>query len=531
MSSFLQEIQTSYALDWLGFELWVGMGNREVQKDAKVIIPLSTLNRHGLVSWATGTGKTKTLQKMIESLSASGVPTFVMDLKWDISWLALPWTMNEKIQSRLDTIGTTTWWERWFPCEFYSLGGEPWIPLKSSVSEFGPILFSRILGLNETQGSVMTVIFKYCDDNGLLLLNLNDIKKVFQYAINEGKDEIEKEYGIISSSTVGTIMRKLIELECQQADMFFGEPSFDPIDLLKIDDEGKGYINILRLWNMQSRPKLFSTFMLSLLSEIYGIFEEIWDIEKPKLVFIIDEAHLIFKDISSELLDQIEMIIKLIRSKWIGIIFCTQNPTDIPASILSQLGLKISHALRAFTAVDREAIKKASENFPFTEYYDVKNDITNLGLWEAFVSALNENGIPTSLVHTMILPPESRMWPINKNELAAFLSISELYEKYNKNIDSESAYEILTKRIEERMHSHKTNEVVSSSARFSNISGQVTEKITSWLGTMFSNPIGKTVGATVASELGKTVGKKIFGRSGATLGSQIARGLFGGLFQ
>ena len=281
--------------------------------------------------------------------------------------------------------------------------------LRATVTEFGPILLSKILGLNTTQEGVVAMIFKYCDDNGMPLLDLKDFIKVLQYVSNEGKAVIEKDYGKISTSTTGTILRKVIELQQQGADVFFGEPSFEIDDLMRISDDGRGVISVLRVTDMQTRPKLFSTFMLSLLAELYATLPEEGDMEKPKLVMIIDEAHLVFQEATDALMQQIETVIKLIRSKGVGIFFCTQNPQDIPASVLSQLGLKVQHALRAFTAADRKTIKQAAENYPETEFYDVDELLTQLGIGEAFVTILNEKGIPTPLVHTMLVPPQSRM--------------------------------------------------------------------------------------------------------------------------
>ncbi len=509
--SLSQDIKTRYSFSGLSFPLGIGMEKWNIIPGAWVNLPLSTMNRHGLVAGATGTGKTKTLQKMIESLSKNGIPTIVMDIKGDISGLALSWEMNDKIQERLTLMSVSGWIGKSFPTEFYSLTMSPGVRLRATVSEYGPILFSRLLELNDTQQSVMALIFKYADDQWLLLIDLADIKKVLQYLSNEGKDEIEKEYGMISTSTVGTIMRKIIELESQGADIFFGEPSFDIHDFMRTDEAGKWYVNVIRLMDMMSRPKLFSTFMLSLLTEIYTTLPEVWDLEKPKLVLFIDEAHLIFENASPSLLQEIEMIIKLIRSKGVGIFFCTQNPIDIPPSILTQLGLKVQHALRAFTAHDREAIKRASENFPETPYYDVANDLTTLGIGEAFVTALDEKGIPTPLVDTMIAPPESRMGSLSDEELISLTSLSEIEKKYHTPLDPESAREVLEKKISEKL-------------------AQSIEANTPSLMNGVGGKIAKNVGSTLAAELGRTLGKSIGGRTGGTVGAQIARGLLGAIF-
>jgi DNA helicase HerA-like ATPase len=310
------------------------------------------------------------------------------------------------------------------------------------------VLFAKILDASEAQQGIIAIIFKYCDDHGLPLLDLKDFRKVLQYLTNDGKAEVEEEYGSISAASVGTILRKLIELESQGADNFFGERSFDVDDLTRKDKEGRGYINILRLTDIQDKPKLFSTFMLCLLAEVYEKFPETGDLDKPKLVIFIDEAHLIFNEASRALLSQIETIVKLIRSKGVGIFFCTQSPTDIPNDVLGQLGFKLQHALRAFTAVDRKAIKLVAENYPSSDFYTVNESITQLGIGEAFVTVLNEKGIPTPLAHTLLRSPASRMDVIDENEKKELLRASTLTSYYNEVIDRESAYEMLSKKID-----------------------------------------------------------------------------------
>jgi DNA helicase HerA-like ATPase len=330
-----------------------------------------------------------------------------------------------------------------------SLSNEKGVRLRATVSEFGPILLSKILGLNDTQEGLVAMIFKYCDDNKMPLVDLKDFTKVLQYISNEGKAEIQKNYGSVATTSTGTILRKVIELQQQGADVFFGEPSFEVDDLMRIGDDGKGMINILRVTDMQSKPKLFSTFMLQLLAEIYAVMPEAGDLDKPKLVMFIDEAHLVFQEASSALLQQIETVIKLIRSKGVGIFFCTQNPQDVPASVLSQLGLKVQHALRAFTAADRKTIKQAAENYPETKFYDVDELITQLGIGEAFITMLNEKGIPTPLVQVLLASPKSRMDVLSATEIDALVAKSKLVKKYAEAIDSQSAYEIVTAKLQE----------------------------------------------------------------------------------
>ncbi|MDO6760806.1 DUF853 family protein [Tamlana sp. 2_MG-2023] len=420
----------------------------ETITDAHVKIPLKTMNRHGLIAGATGTGKTKSLQVLAENLSDKGVPVLLMDLKGDLSGLAQASEGHPKITERHEKIGLP-FEPKGFPVEVLTLSEQDGVRLRATVSEFGPVLLSRILDLSETQSGIVSVIFQYCDNNKLPLLDLKDFKKILQYATQEGKEEFNEAYGRISTSSTGAILRKIVELEQQGADLFFGETSFDTQDLLRIDENGRGYINIIRLTDIQDRPKLFSTFMLSILAEIYSTFPEQGDSDQPELIIFIDEAHLIFDEASKALLNQIESIVKLIRSKGVGLYFVTQNPTDVPEGVLSQLGLKIQHALRAFTAKDRKAIKLTAQNYPDSEYYDTEEVLTSLGIGEALVSALDEKGRPTPLAATMMRAPMSRMDVLTDSELNNLYGKSTLVKKYNETIDRESAYELLNDKIKQ----------------------------------------------------------------------------------
>src|SRR5690554_1955138 len=361
--------------------------DKELIPDLHLNIPLKTLNRHGLIAGATGTGKTKTIQVLSEQLSAKGIPVLMMDIKGDFSGIAQPGVLNDFIESRHRQMNLP-FDPKGFPVELLTISQQNGVRLRATVSEFGPVLLSRILDLTDTQSGIVSVIFKYCDDNKMPLLDLKDFKKILQYTTNEGKEEFANAYGRISTASTGAILRKIIELEQQGANLFFGEKSFDPQDLMRLDENGMAYVNIIRLTDIQDRPKLFSTFMLSLLAEIYTTFPEQGDSGRPELVIFIDEAHLIFKEASNALLNQIESIAKLIRSKGVGLYFVTQNPTDVPDAVLGQLGLKIQHALRAFTAKDRKAIKLTAQNYPDTEYYKTDEIITTLGIGEALISAL-----------------------------------------------------------------------------------------------------------------------------------------------
>lgn len=411
-------------------------------------IPLKTINRHGLIAGATGTGKTKTLQCIAESLSDLGVPVLLMDIKGDLSGLAAQGAMNPKIEERHTLIGQE-WKAKAYPLEMLSISEEPGVRLRATISEFGPVLFSKMLDLNDQQSGIVAVVFKYCDDNDLPLLDIKDFRRTLQYLSDEGKAEIEGVYGRLNSGSVSVILRKLIELESQGAERFFGERSFDVEDLLRQDINGQGIIHVLRLTDIQSKPKLFSTFMLSLLAEVYEKFPEAGDTKAPKLVIFVDEAHLIFNEASKALLDQIETIIKLIRSKGVGIFFCTQSPADVPEAVLAQLGLKVQHALRAFTAKDRKAIKLIAENFPPSAYYRVDELLTAMGIGEALVTVLNEKGIPTPLVHTLMRSPYSRMDVLSEQELDAVIRQSRLTDRYNQEVDRESAYEILGRKVKQ----------------------------------------------------------------------------------
>lgn len=485
--NFIDTIKAGYTFKGESIKIGRAMLDGEVT-EADVFVPLKTMNRHGLISGATGTGKTKTLQMISESLSNASVPVLLMDIKGDLSGIAMPGTSDKNIVERSDKLGIS-YTPTKFQAELLTISNEKGVRLRATVSEFGPVLLSKILELNDTQSGLVAMIFKYCDDNKLPLLDLKDFIKVLQYTGNEGKAEIEKNYGKIATTTTGTILRKVVELQQQKADLFFGEKSFEVEDLMKISDDGRGMINILRVTDLQDRPKLFSTFMLQMLAELYAISPEEGDLDKPKLVMFIDEAHLIFQEASQALMQQIETVIKLIRSKGIGIFFVTQNPMDVPASVLSQLGMKIQHALRAFTAADRKVIKQTAENYPESSFYKTDELITQMGIGEALVTVLNEKGIPTPLVHTMLAPPKSRMDVLTNQEIDAIVSESKLADKYNKTIDSESAYEILTAKLEQAAKITSEHEEEKKEGK------QSTKKEESF----FDNPLVKSAGRTAAN--------------------------------
>ena len=446
IEKFKEVIEAGYTVSGKYITLGGAMYEGKAIANLFVNIPLKNLNRHGLIAGATGTGKTKTLQALTENLSKEGVPTLLMDLKGDLSGIAAIGEEKSFIKERHSQINLPYTPEA-FPVELLTISKQDGVRMRATVSEFGSVLLSRILDLSDVQEGVLAVVFKYCDDHQYPLLDLKDLKKVLQYATEEGKSEFESEYGRVAASSTSAILRKIVELENQGAELFFGERSFETEDLLHTDEKGRGVVNIIRLTDIQDRPKMFSTFMLCLLAEIYNTFPEIGDQEKPKLVIFIDEAHLIFNQASKALLNQLENIVKLIRSKGVGLIFCTQTPTDVPDAVLSQLGLKIQHALRAFTAKDRQAIKLTAQNYPETSFYNVPEYLTSLGTGEAFVTALDSKGRPTPLVATMMRAPMSRMDILTDTEIKALLDKSVLKTKYNEVIDRESAYEILNAKI------------------------------------------------------------------------------------
>lgn len=447
IKEFQKHIQEGHTFKGDYFVLGGAMLDGEPVEDTQVKIALKTLNRHGLIAGATGTGKTKSLQVMAEQMALKGIPSVLMDIKGDLSGLGQPGENNDHIVWRSGAIGVDYEPQKML-IELLSLSDEAGARLRATVTEFGPTLMSKILSLNNTQSGILSLIFKFCDDRDIPLLDLKDLRKTLQYVTGEGKAEIQEEYGQISSASVNTIMRKVVELEQQGAEKFYGEKSFDVNDFMFTNSEGKGQISIIRLTDIQNKPKLFSTFMLGLLAELYETLPEAGDTDKPKLCLFIDEAHLVFKEATDELLDQIEVIIKLIRSKGVGVFFCTQLPTDVPEEVLSQLGLKVQHALRAFTAKDRKSIKKTAENYPLSDYYETDELITQLGIGEALVTGLNEKGIPTPLAATLMRAPITRMDILTPEEIQEVVHYSTLVEKYNDEIDRESAYEILGGKIE-----------------------------------------------------------------------------------
>ncbi|HEY6741988.1 MAG TPA: helicase HerA-like domain-containing protein [Lapillicoccus sp.] len=419
-----------------------------VYPDAKVRIPLSVMNRHGLVAGATGTGKTKTLQLMAEQLAAQGVPVFLADIKGDLSGMVVPGEPNPKIEDRSASLGLT-WDPKGYPVEFLSLGGMgQGVPIRTSITSFGPVLLSKVLGLNETQESSLGLVFYYADQRGLLLDDLKDLREVISYLTSdEGKAELEK-IGGLSAATAGVILRELVTFSAQGADVFFGLPEFDTKSLLRTAADGRGMVTMLELPAVQDRPELFSTFLMWLLADLFHDLPEVGDVEKPKLVFFFDEAHLLFNNASKEFLESIQQTVRLIRSKGVGIFFVTQSPKDVPGDVLAQLGNRVQHALRAFTPDDARALKAAVSTYPTSEY-DLEKVLTSLGTGEAVITVLSEKGAPTPVAWTRMRAPESLMAPAPAETVTQVIAASPLSAEYASAQDRQSAYETLTAASQE----------------------------------------------------------------------------------
>lgn len=418
-----------------------------VDTDVRVKLPLSMVTRHGLVAGATGTGKTKTLQVMAGQLSAAGVPVFIADVKGDLTGLSQPG--DGDAQPIVDRCTSLAWTyaPSGHPVELLSLSGALGARVRATVHSFGPLLLSKVLDLNKTQSSVLTMIFKYCDDQQLPLLDLADLTTTLKFLASvEGKAVLE-DYGGISKATVGVLMRSIVELEQSGAGSFFGEPEFDVADLLRTTTDGRGVISALELADVMDRPRLFSTFMLWLLAQVYVALPEVGDLPKPKLAFFFDEAHLLFDDASEALMEQIELTARLIRSKGVGVYFVTQAPTDVPSSVLSQLGNRIQHALRAFTPEDSDNLRKTVRTMPKTPHYDVEAMVQALGIGEAFVTVLSPTGVPTPLAATRLVPPDSLMAAVDDGTLAQLIASGTLEAKYAQDVDRLSAHEIITARL------------------------------------------------------------------------------------
>jgi len=444
---FASRIAGAYATDGLALELGRAMHGGEVHPEAVVQVPAAMCNRHGLIAGATGTGKTKTLQLMAEELSAMGVPVFAADMKGDLSGLTRPGQPSDRVSERAAGLGIE-WNPNGFPVTFLSLGGlGPGVPVRATISEFGPQLLAKVMDANETQASSLSLVFRYADDNGLALLDLADLREVLRFLdSDEGKEEL-KSIGGLSTATAGVLLRKIVELEDQGGEAFFGEPELEVADLLRTTPEGQGVISCLELAAVQDKPRMFSTFLMWLLAELFHDLPEVGDLDKPKLVFFFDEAHLLFSDASKAFLDQVTQTVRLIRSKGVGVFFVTQLPDDVPDEILAQLGNRVQHALRAFTPRDAKALKAAVTTYPNTDDYDLEEDLTQLGTGEAMVTILSERGAPTPVAWTRLRPPLSLMAAVETEAIDRAAKDSSLWSKYATEIDRESAREKLGARM------------------------------------------------------------------------------------
>ena len=471
----IAEIAAGYAFNGPALEFGAAVLDNTAYKDAKVKIPLAVMNRHGLVAGATGTGKTKTLQLMAEQLVEQGVPVFLADIKGDLSGMASPGVANDKITARASDIG-----EEWTPTayatEFYSLGGQgKGIPIRASVSMFGPTLLSKCLGLNDTQESSLGLVFHYADSKGLWLDTIEDLRAVISFLTSEeGKADL-KDLGGLSSATAGVILRELVNFSAQGADAFFGLPEYDTSDLLRTAPDGRGLVSMLELPAVQDRPQLFSTFLMWLLADLFHDLPEVGDLDKPKLVFFFDEAHLLFNDASKDFLNQIQQTVRLIRSKGIGIFFVTQSPKDVPADVLAQLGNRVQHALRAFTPDDAKALRDAIRTYPNTAY-DMEKLLTSLGIGEAVITVLSERGAPTPVAWTRMQAPESLMAPSPDALLDQAVAASPLAAKYATAVERESALEMLGKQAQARTAEEKAAQVEAENAKVRAAAAAAAEK-------------------------------------------------------
>ncbi|MFD6393874.1 helicase HerA-like domain-containing protein [Nocardia sp. NPDC060259] len=497
------EIAGGYAFDGPALELGTVMIDGAADPAARVRIPLRMMNRHGLVAGATGTGKTKTLQGIAEQLSRAGVPVVMADVKGDLSGLSEPGEDNEKIRGRATETGASGWAPSGFPTEFVSLGtGGIGVPIRATITSFGPILLSKVLGLNDTQESTLGLIFHWADQRGLALLDLKDLRAVITHLTSpEGKEDL-KGIGGVSAQTAGVILRALVNLEAEGGDTFFGEPELDPADLLRTAG-GQGVITLFELGQQAARPVLFSTFLMWVLADLFQTLPEVGDVDKPKLIFIFDEAHLLFADASKAFLQQVEQTVKLIRSKGVGVFFCTQLPTDIPNPVLSQLGARIQHALRAFTPDDQKALAKTVRTYPKSTVYDLEEALTSLGTGEAIVTVLSEKGAPTPVAWTKVAPPRSLMDTIGDDRIKSKALSSALQGKYGQSVDRESAYEMLLASVAAAAPTPETPQAPGRA--------QAPQEEDSAAERIMKNPAVKSFLRSAASAAGREISRSIFG--------------------
>ncbi|HET9876875.1 MAG TPA: helicase HerA-like domain-containing protein [Mycobacterium sp.] len=503
-----QQIASGYAVGGQALELGTVVVDGATDPGAQIRIPLATVNRHGLVAGATGTGKTKTLQVIAEQLSAAGVPVLMADVKGDLSGLARSGEAGDKITERARDTGDD-WTPTAFPVEFLSLGtGGVGVPVRATVSSFGPVLLSKVLGLNATQESTLGLIFHWADQKELLLLDLKDLRSVISYLTgDEGKAEL-KSLGGVSSTTAGVILRALVNLEAEGGDTFFGEPELKPEHLLRVDEQRRGVISLLELGDQATRPVLFSTFLMWVLADLFTWLPEVGDVDKPKLVFFFDEAHLLFTDASKAFLQQVEQTVKLIRSKGVGVFFCTQLPTDVPNEVLSQLGARVQHALRAFTPDDQKALTRTVRTYPKTKVYDLESALTSLGIGEAIVTVLSEKGAPTPVAWTRLRAPRSLMAAIGTDAISTAAKASPLQAEYGQTIDRESAYELLkAKLVPDQSHSApEEGEAAPLPQR-----PHWWTRLWRWFKGIFSSPAARSFARSAGTAMGREITRGMMG--------------------
>jgi DNA helicase HerA-like ATPase len=514
-----QQIAAGYATSGAALELGSVMVGGTADPSAQIRIPLAMMNRHGLVAGATGTGKTKTLQVIAEQLSAAGVPVVMADFKGDLSGLSRPGEAGDKITERATDTGDQ-WSPTPFPVEFLSLGtGGLGVPVRATISAFGPILLSKVLGLNQNQESTLGLIFHYADQQGLPLLDLKDLRQVITFltTTTEGKTQL-KTLGAVSPQTAGVILRALVNLEADGGDTFFGEPELDQADLLRVDEQGRGIITLFEVGDQAARPVMFSTFLMWVLADLFSYLPEVGDVDKPKLVFVFDEAHLLFKDASKAFLGQVEQTVKLIRSKGVGVFFCTQLPTDVPNAVLSQLGSRVQHALRAFTPDDQQALAKTVRTYPKTDVYDLATDLTALGIGEAIVTVLSERGAPTPVAWTKMRSPRSLMDTIGPDHIKAVAQAGPLFLKYGPSVDRESAYEMLAAKMapppEVRPAAAEPMDlppILPTGLDLPPMPAPVEKAEPGVLETMMDNPAFKSAMRSAGTVIGREITRSIFG--------------------
>ncbi|MFE4715621.1 helicase HerA-like domain-containing protein [Streptomyces sp. NPDC056728] len=510
------EIASGYAFTGPALDLGALVWDGQCLPDAQIRIPLGMLNRHGLVAGATGTGKTKTLQLIAEQLAAQGVPVFLADIKGDVSGISAPGEPGHRVTQRASEVGQE-WRASGCPSEFYALGGiGPGIPLRATITGFGPVLLSKCLQLNQTQEQSLGLIFRYADQKGLELVDLKDLRAVVTFLTSdEGKQEL-KTIGGLSTATAGVILRALTAFEQQGMGDFFGEPEFDSSELLRTAPDGRGLVSVLELPAVQDKPHLFSTFLMWLLADLFQDLPEVGDVEKPKLVFFFDEAHLLFSGASKAFLEAITQTVRLIRSKGVGVFFVTQTPKDVPSDVLAQLGNRVQHALRAFTPDDQKALKSTVRTFPHSAY-DLEELLTSLGTGEAVVTVLSEKGAPTPVAATRLRAPESLMGPIDAAALDRAVKESVLYPRYANAVDRESAYEKLTAqeaeaqaRKEAEAQAAKAAKAEKAAARGSGGRGKPKED-TSVVEQVVGSGIFKSLARSVGTQLGREISRSLFG--------------------